>query len=70
MESKFVPPKSKEEFLERAKKLPVSGALGVLNSLKHRRASLVHSIDQEIYFLEKVIEFNKVGEDKVKWGNE
>ena len=69
MESKFVPPKNKEEFLERAKKTPVQGALGVLNSLKQRRASLVRAIDAEILFYEKVIDLNKFGEDKVEWGD-
>jgi len=70
MDSKFVPPKNKAEFLERAKKVPVVGALGVLNSLKHRRESLVRAIDQEILFYEKVVELNKVGEDKLDWGDE
>lgn len=68
MESKFVSPKNKQEFLERAKKVPLSGALGVLNSLKHRRASMVRSIDEEIFFYEKVLELAKNGEDKVEWG--
>lgn len=70
MDSKFVPPATKAEFLERAKKVPLQGALGVLNSLKHRRASLIRSVDQEIHFYEKVVELNKVGEEKLEWGNE
>jgi protein tyrosine phosphatase len=69
MDSKFVPPTTKEEFLERAKKVPLAGALGVLNSLKQRRASMVRALDQEILFYEKVVELNKVGEDAVEWGD-
>lgn len=69
MDSKFVPPANKAEFLERAKKVSLPGALGVLNALKNRRASLVSALNKEILFYEKVIELNKVGEDKITWGD-
>jgi hypothetical protein len=70
MDSKFVPPVTKAEFLKRASGIPLQGASGVLNSLKSRRSALVRSLDQEIYFYQKVVELHEVGEEKLKWGNE
>lgn len=67
MESKFVPPVTKEDFLERASKVPAEGASALLNSLKQRRAALVRAVDEEIKFYEKVVELNKVGADKLEW---
>lgn len=69
MDSKFVPPVNKAEFLERAKKVELRGALGVLNALKNRRASVTRAIDQEIYFYDKIVELNKIGEEKIEWGD-
>lgn len=67
MDSKFVPPTTKEEFLKRAEKVTLEGARGVLGSLKNRRAALVKTIDTEIKFYEKVVELREKGEDKVTW---
>lgn len=67
MDSKFNPPKTKEEFIERAEKISgINGALGVLNSLKNRRASMVHALDIEIAFYEEAAKYLKTGE--TTWG--
>lgn len=51
----FLPPKTEEEFQERAKDVTLQGATSILSSLKERRKALVASIDAEIAFYEKVI---------------
>lgn len=68
MESKFVPPKNKEEFIKQVEPITYGGAMGVLNSLRHRRASMVRGIDIEIHFYEKVVEYLKNGD--VEWPGE
>lgn len=55
----FLPPKTEEEFKERAKEVSVEAATSILDSLVQRRKALVATIDQEIKFYEKVIEFKK-----------
>ncbi len=56
---KFLPPKTDEEFKERAKDLTLQGAESILDSLEHRRAALVDNIDKEIAFYKKVVELKK-----------
>lgn len=71
MDSKFQPPKSKEEFIERAETLKkasgINGALGVLNALKNRRQSLVVAVDAEIAFYKEAVNYIKTGE--TTWGD-
>jgi hypothetical protein len=69
MDSKFNPPATKEEFVERAKKINgINGAMGVLNALRNRRASMVRAVDIEIAFYEEAVNYLKTGE--TKWGEE
>lgn len=69
MDSKFQPPKTKEEFIERVSKINgLNGALGVLNALKNRRRSLVAAVDTEIAFYEEAANYIKTGE--TTWGDD
>lgn len=67
MDSKFNPPKSQAEFEERANTLDLKGALGVLNALRNRRASMIRPIDTEIEFYEYAIEH--LNKNNVDWNN-
>lgn len=67
MDTKFNPPLTKAEFLERAKKVELKAALSIRNALLHRRASAVRALDIEIEFYDKVVELYEDGEDAVEW---
>lgn len=56
---KFLPPQNEAEFKERAAKIDLAPARSILESLKARREAMVISIDAEISFYEKVIEFKE-----------
>ena len=65
MDSKFNPPKTKEEFLERAKPVTLTAALAIRNALRHRIQSATHAFQVELNFYEKVIELHEKGD--VEW---
>ncbi len=65
MDSKFVPPKNKQDFLERVEKIDLNGAMAVRNALLHRRASAVAALNTELAFYDAAIAVLK-GEE-VEW---
>ena len=56
MDQKFTPPKDHAEFIQRADKMTLVGAKGVLNALEGRRKGMTANIDSEINHIKKVIE--------------
>jgi len=55
MDQKFKPPINHEEFLQRADKMSLAGAKGVLSALESRRKGMTTNIDAEIVHLKKII---------------
>lgn len=55
MQPSFKPPKTEEEFKQRAEKITVANAKNMISILNSRREQAVKAIDQEILFFKKVI---------------
>jgi len=55
MDQKFKPPVNHEEFIQRANKMTLVGAKGVLGALEGRRTGMTTNIDEEIAHIKKVI---------------
>jgi hypothetical protein len=56
MKPQFVPPKNDEDFKKRAEEFTTVGAKAVLKARKKQREEAVKPFDDEIAFLEKVLE--------------
>lgn len=67
MESKFNPPRTKEEFIERASKVDLKAALALQNALANRIRSATAALETELEFYRSVIKLHQEGPDAVVW---
>lgn len=56
MQPTFKPPKTEDEFKERAKNVTADAAQNMINILRRRREAACKPFDEEIKFYKKVLE--------------